>query len=161
ARTGLLFLGSVALLGLGLASLAGDDPPKKDDPAAADKEKIDSTATKQTTASSVNFRKALGLPYPSLGTLGSRIDVARRAHDPGALAHAANELAVAEKVPGKKASLTSTELAKESAELAKLRRQESELMATAAIQQQITGTDDAIATLKQVLADARAQAKAD
>jgi hypothetical protein len=78
-----------------------------------------------------------------------------------ALAHAANELAVAEKVSGKKASLVSTDLAKESAELAKLRRQESELRATLAVQQQITGTDDTITTLKQILDDARAQAKAD
>jgi hypothetical protein len=156
-----LVLGSLTLLSLGLVSLAGGDQPKKDDPAAADKEKIDSTATKRTAAASVKFRKELGLALPSLRTLGSRIDAARRAHDPVALAHAANELAVAEKVSGKKASLVSTDLAKESAELAKLRRQESELRATLAVQQQITGTDDTITTLKQILDDARAQAKAD
>jgi hypothetical protein len=161
AKTSLLFLGLLSLLALGLASPAGGDQPKKDDPAAADKEKIDSTATKRTAAAGIKFRKELGLALPSLGTLGSRIDAARRAHDPVALAHAANELAVAEKVSGKKASLTSTELAKESAELAKLRRQESELQATLAVQQQITGTDDTIEILKQTLANAKAVAKAD
>ncbi len=161
AKISLLSLGSLALLSLGLVSLAGDDQPKKDDPAAADQEKMDSKATKRTPAASVKFAKELGLPYASVGTLGSRIDAARRAHDPVALAHAAHELATAEKVSGKKASLTSTELAKESAELAKLRRQEAELRATLAVQQQITGTDDAITTLQQILNDAKAQAKAD
>jgi len=122
---------------------------------------MDTTGTKRPTAAAVKFRKELGLALPSLNTLGTRIDAARRAHDPVALAHAANELATAEKVSGKKASLTSLELAKESAELAKLRRQESELRATLAVQQQITGTDDAITTLTQILNDAKAQAKAD
>jgi hypothetical protein len=161
ATIGLLFLSLLALLSVGVVSLAGDDQPKKDDPAAADKEKIDSTAVKRTPAASVKFAKELGLPYATLGTLGSRVDAARRAHDPVALAHAAHELATAEKVSGKRASLTALELAKESAELAKLRRQESELRATLAVQQQITGTDDAITTLKQILNDAKAQAKAD
>jgi hypothetical protein len=161
ARTGLLLLGPVTLLGFGLASLAGGDPPKKDDPAAADKETIDTKPTKSTTAAAVKFRKEFGLPYPSLGTLGSRIDAARRAHDPVALAHAANELAVAEKVSGKKASLVSKELAKESAELAGLRRQETELRAVLAVNQQIADTDDTVTLLKKILAETKAQAKAD
>ena len=161
ATSGLLLLGVLSLLTFGLISLAGGDQPKKDDPAAADKEKMDTTGTKRASAAAIKFRKELGLPLPSLSTLGTRIDAARRAHDPVALAHAASELATAEKVSGKKASLTSLELAKESAELAKLRRQESELRATLAVQQQITGTDDAITTLTQILNDAKAQAKAD
>jgi len=161
ATSGLLLLGVLSLLTFGLISLAGGDQPKKDDPAAADKEKMDTTGTKRASAAAIKFRKELGLPLSSLNTLGTRIDAARRAHDPVALAHAASELATAEKVSGKKASLTSLELAKESAELAKLRRQESELRATLAVQQQITGTDDAITTLQQILNDAKAQAKAD
>jgi hypothetical protein len=161
ARAGLLFLGLLVLLSFSLMSVAGGDAPKKDDPADADKEKIDTKATKVTPAAGVKFRKELGLPLPSLGTLGSRIDAARRAHDPVALAHTASELAVAEKVSGKKASVTSTALAKESAELAKLRRQESELRATMVVQQQITGTDDTINALKGILAEAKAQAAAD
>jgi hypothetical protein len=46
----------------------------------------------------INFRKELNLPFATLGTLGSRIGEARRAGDPVALANAASELAVAEKV---------------------------------------------------------------
>ena len=161
AKTGLVFLGLLTLLFVGVASPAGGDQPKKDDPAAADKETIDTKATPQPSAAGIKFRKEYGLSYPSLNTLGTRIDAARRAHDPVALAHTANELAVAEKVSGKKASLTSTALAKESAELAQLRRQESELRGTIAVQQQITGTDDSINALKGVLAQAKKQAAAD
>jgi hypothetical protein len=96
-RPCLLLLGSLALVSLGVVSLAGGDEPKKDDPASADKEKIESKPTKRTPAASVKFRKELGLPLSTLNTLGSRIDAARRAHDPVALANAANELGVAER----------------------------------------------------------------
>lgn len=161
ARTGLLFLGFVTLLAFGLATLAGGDPPKKDDPAEADKETIDTKPTKRTAAASVKFRKELGLPFASLNTLGSRIDAARRAHDPVALGNAAAELAGAEKVSGKKASLTSKELAKESAQLAALRRHEAELRATLNVQQQIEGTDETITTLKKILDETKAMQKAD
>src|SRR5436305_5547238 len=108
-RIRLLLLGFLALPSLGVVSLAGGDEPKKDDPAAADKEKIDTKATRRTTAASVKFRKELGLPLATLNTLGSRIDAARRAHDPMALANAASELGVAEKASGKKASLLAKE----------------------------------------------------
>jgi hypothetical protein len=161
AKTGLVLLGLLPLFFVGAVSLAGGDQPKKDDPAAADKETIDTKATPRPTAAGIKFRKELGLPLASLSTLGSRIDAARQAHDPVALAHAANELAVAEKVSGKKASLTSTALAKESAELAKLRRQELELRATLAIQDQIIGAEANVLSLKKAVADAKAQAKAD
>jgi uncharacterized protein (TIGR03000 family) len=139
----------------------GPEGAPKPDGAAADKEVIDTRPSRRPAAASVKFGKEFGLPYSSLGTLGSRIDTARRDHDPVALAHAAHELAVAEKVSGKKASLSALQLAKESAELAKLRRQEAELRATLAVQQQITGTEDAVKTLTQVLADTKAQAAAD
>src|SRR5262249_31383781 len=118
ARIGLLFLASLSLLAFGLASLRGGDAPKNDHPAAADKEKIDSNAAVPPTASGIKFRKELGLPLNTLNTLGARIDAARKAHDPVALANTAQELSTAEKVSGKKASLLSTELMKESAQLA-------------------------------------------
>jgi hypothetical protein len=161
ATTSLLFLGLLTLLSIGLVSLANGEQEAKDDPAAADKEKIDTTATPLPSASNVKFRKELGLTYPSLSTLGARIDAARRAHDPVALANLTNELAVAEKASGKTASVTSKELAKMAAELAKMRRKESELQAVLVAQQQLTGADDTIAILKQTLQDAKAQAKAD
>src|SRR5262249_12442816 len=101
-----------------------EEPTKPKDMAV-----VDSKVEKKPLAASVDFRKELNLPYPSLGTLGSRIDSARKAPDPVSLAHSANELAVAEKVSGKKASLTSNQVLKEAQELAKLRRQEAELKA--------------------------------
>jgi uncharacterized protein (TIGR03000 family) len=141
--------------------LDGPAAARAADGAEADKETINSTATKRSTAAAVKFRKELGLPLATLNTLGSRIDAARRAHDPVALANAASELDAAEKASGKKASLTALALARESAELAKLRRQETELRSLVAVQQQITGTDDTLTVLKNILSEAKAQAAAD
>ena len=85
------------------ASALPAEEPKKDTPAGDDNQVVKTKPTKGTPAVSVKFRKDLGLPFASLGTLGSRIDAARRAGDPVTLAHAASELAVAEKVSGKTA----------------------------------------------------------
>jgi len=161
AKVGLLLLAATTLVSFAVVSLVAGEQPKKDDPAAADKEVIDSKATPRTAAATVKFRKELGLPYPSLNTLGSRIDAARRAHDPVALAHAANELSVAEKVSGKKASLLAKELVKESAQLAALRRQETELRAVTTVAQSVADTDDTVTLLKNILASAKAQAAAE
>jgi hypothetical protein len=152
----------MAVLGfLSLSCLALGDTPGKGDPAAQDKEVVSSTATQRTAASSVNFRKELNLPFRTLSTLGSRISAARRSADPVALAHAASELAVAEKVSGKKASLTSATLLKESAELAKLRRQAAELQAVENVAHQIQTQQDEVLDLRKEIALAQAQAKAD
>src|SRR5689334_6602017 len=64
-------------------------------------------------AATVDFRKALGVPFEGLTTIGARIEQARTASDPVCLAVLATELGVAEKVSGKKASLTSDEVMKE------------------------------------------------
>jgi hypothetical protein len=161
ATTGLLSLGLLTLLSFGLMSVAGDDPPKKDDPAAADKEVIESKPTRKAAAASVKFRKELGVPFASLNTLGSRIDAARRAHDPVALANAASELAIAEKASGKKASVTSTQLAKESAELAKLRHQVTEMRAAIEVNKQIAAEDQNLVALNKIMEDFKSQAAAD
>jgi hypothetical protein len=116
-------------------------------PADQDKQVVDSKATHKKAAASVNFRNELGMPLSSLSTLGSRIDAARRAPDPVALAHAANELAVAEKTSGKEAGLTSKAVIKEAAELAKLRRQAAELRVVSHLAQQIANEQDLIANL--------------
>jgi hypothetical protein len=89
-----------------LAAAAQSDDPPKDDSAAKDQQVAESKATRKTAAGSVNFRRELGLPFQSLGTLGSRIDTARRASDPVALAHTASELSVAERVSGKQAKIS-------------------------------------------------------
>src|SRR5262249_32277740 len=99
AKTGLALFGCFIVACVVLA-----ETPQKDDPATEDREVVSSKVAHRPAAASVNFGKELGLPFPSLGTLGARIGAARKAADPVALAHAASELAVAEKVSGKKAS---------------------------------------------------------
>src|SRR5713101_2387744 len=128
----------LSLLGI-LVLVAGalPDDAKTDDAAAQDKQAVDSKATRKTAAASVNFRKELNLPFQSLSTLGSRIDTARRASDPVALAHTASELSVAEKVSGKQAKVTSAAVLNEAAELAKLRKQASELQAVSKVAEQV------------------------
>jgi hypothetical protein len=152
----LVVLGCLTLAALGAAGADNEKVPPPED-----KQVVSSKATARTVATSVNFKKELGLSYPSLGTLGSRIDTARRTPDPVALAHAANELAVAEKVSGKTASLTSAQLIKESAELASLRRQEQELNAVNKVAMQVQAEEKSVALLKESIALAQTQTKAE
>jgi hypothetical protein len=142
---------------LAVASLGVADKPKLPKPKAKakDKQVVTTKATKRTPATAINFKKELKLPFPTLGTLGARIESARRNPDPVALAHAASELAVAEKVSGKKASLTSSALMKESAELARLRRQVAELKAVAAVQEQVTREEGSVEFWKGQIAQAQ------
>src|SRR5262245_65968273 len=91
-------LAPVAIVVLG--SLGAGDEPKPED-----KQVVDSKAEKRQPATAIDSRKELNLPFSSLTTLGARIEAARRSPDPIALGNAAHELAVAEKVSGKKASL--------------------------------------------------------
>jgi hypothetical protein len=100
-----------------------------------------SKAVKRVPATTINFKNAYGLPFDSLATLGSRIDAARRKLDPVALAHAARELNVAEKLSGTTASLKSTALLAEAKELAAMRRQVAELKAVYAVHQQIASAE--------------------
>jgi hypothetical protein len=144
-------LAVVLILGLVSRSLADD--PKKPDP-KDDKQVIDSKAEKRSSATGIDFKKELNLPFPSLGNLGSRIEAARRSHDPVGLAHTASELGTAEKVSGKKATLTSTDLVKEAAELAKLRKQADELKATLHVAQQLSAEQTLVTNLKESIADA-------
>jgi hypothetical protein len=148
----------LALLGcFTLACFVLGEAPQKEDPASEDKEVVSSKVTHRPAAASVNFGKELGLPFPSLSTLGSRIAAARKAADPVALAHAASELAVAEKVSGKKASLTSPMLLQESAELAQLRRQQAELQATLHVSNQLAAEENVVANLRKSIALANQQ----
>jgi hypothetical protein len=153
--------GLAALLFLPLIPLTLAEDVKKEDATPEDKQVVDSKVVRGKPATSVKFRKELNLPYSSLNTLGPRIDAARRASDPVTLAHAANELAVAERVSGKKASLTSSQLIRESAELAKLRRQQKELEAVQRVSEQIAGEDDTIALIRKEIALAQAEATRD
>jgi uncharacterized protein (TIGR03000 family) len=123
-----------------------------------DQEVVTSKAVHRPTAASVDFRKDLNLSFATLRTLGPRIDAARRAHDPVALANLASELSVAESVAGKKASVTSDQLIKDAQKLAKMRNQLSELNAILKIQNQITARDEDIAITQQSIAEAKAAA---
>jgi hypothetical protein len=161
ATIGLLVLGLATLLSFALVSLAGDEPAKKDDPASQDQQVVRSKPTARTPATAVNFRKELNLPFASLGTLGSRVEAARRAPDPVALAHAASELAVAEKVSGKTASITSRQLMKEAAELAALRKQTAELKAVYEAAHQVQVEETGVAYLKNAIEQAEAITKQD
>jgi uncharacterized protein (TIGR03000 family) len=127
---------------------------------APDQEVVKSVAVPQAAAS-VNFRKELNLPFRSLATLGGRIDAARRAPDPVALANAASELKVAEQVSGKTASLTSKQVLQEAAELAALRKQDAELKAVLQTSDQVMMEEDRVANLRKQIALAQAQTRAD
>src|SRR5262249_14969347 len=102
ATTGLVVL---SLLSFGFVSSSGGKQPAQDASTPEDQQAVTSKATPRPAASAINFRKELDLPFDSLRTLGARIESARRKPDPVALAHAAHELAVSEKVSGKTASL--------------------------------------------------------
>jgi hypothetical protein len=152
-------MGILAFLSFGLVTPTSGQEPKKD--ATEDKQAVTSKPTPRPAASTVNFRKELNLPFDSLSTLGARIEAARRKPDPVALAHAANELAVAEKVSGKTASITSKQVGQEAAELAAMRKQEKELEAVLQVSQQMAMDEHNIKLTQDALASSRAQIKAD
>src|SRR5438309_1291630 len=154
----------LGLASLGFLALASSGPAqgtRNDKPVPEDKQEVRSKATRRAAASSVNFRKELNLPLNSLSTLGSRVDSARRTPDPVALAHAANELAVAEDVSGKTAGVTSKQLLKEAAELAGMRRQEAELKAMLKVSVQMQAAAESVANLRGQLDLAQKQVKED
>jgi hypothetical protein len=88
---------------------------------------------KAQSAPAVDFSEELGLSYPSLATLGGRVDSARESEDPVALAVASVELAADEKASGKTDDVKSTDLASEAIELAKERFHPAELKSVAAV----------------------------
>jgi len=125
-----LALAGAALLGLAMvfAVNAKEDKEAK----KADKEKeLTVKAETREMAATVNFRKEYELPFESLTTLGSRIDQLRLSNDPVGLSAAASELWVAEKVSGKKAKVTASDLQSEAVKLAKIRDRHLELQAVA------------------------------
>ena len=147
--TGLSLL--VALLALGPLATA----QKPDD----DQQTVAAKGAKAPLAAAIDFRKEFGLPYPSLGTLGGRIDAARRSQDAVSLAHAGSELNVAEKVSSKKASLTSSAVLKEAAQLAKLKKEAAQLQGVRQVAEQVATETDLVTELKKEIADAQKQAK--
>lgn len=99
-------------------------------------------------ASTIDFRKATGLPFSSLLSLGSRIQQAKEAADPVCLANCARELAVAEQVSGKNAAITAKSILDEAVSLAEIRGDSTELKAVALLagDAKIKGKLDSLAT---------------
>jgi hypothetical protein len=149
-----VFLALVGLLSFVVPCKADDT--QKNDQSAQDQQVVSSKGVTRPSAAAVNFRKELGLPFPSLNTLGARITAARRAGDPVALAHAASELAVAEKVSGKTATMTSRQVLSESAQLARLRKRAAELEAVAEVAHQVQAEENLVYALKQDIAASKA-----
>ena len=144
---GLFIRAGIVLFGLTVAVVAAEGEAKKaaDSKAAGTKfeSKISDAEKCCSRAITVNFRKELGVPLDFLSDIGRQIHHARRTPDPIALALAGQTLGVAEKVAGKKASVSSEEVLKEAVELVKMRGIASELSAMLVI-----ATDEA--TQKEV-----------
>jgi hypothetical protein len=121
----MLLIGCAILGGMVLPGAAQEKKP------VAPGKKFEFKGEKYTPASTIDFGGELGLPLQALTTLGGRIEAAREAPDPVALAVAGLELAAAEKVSGKKAGLSSESLFKEVAGLARDRGHSKELLMVA------------------------------
>ena len=116
-------LSAVILLAAAVPGTAGE---KKGESETAGGDK----ATKYVSGTTIDFCAALELNFSSLCTLGSRIEQCRTTSpDPVGLAACAHELAIAEKVCGKKASLTSAALLEEAIHMARVRYDSSEIKA--------------------------------
>jgi hypothetical protein len=90
---------------------------------------LESKEIKRPLMAGVNFLTEYGLSFDSLSTIGARIDQSRKVSDPVGLAAAAGELAVAERISGKKAPITAAALMEEAVKLARLRDRSTELKA--------------------------------
>jgi WD40 repeat protein len=104
--------------------------PKKG-PAPTKGKAIETKGQPRPSAAAVDFARQLGLGFPSLLTLGARIEAARRQGDPCGLAAAARELAAAEKAAGKRAAVAADGLTAEAVRLAKFRFRTAEMKAVA------------------------------
>jgi hypothetical protein len=129
----MMFGRSILSVGALLALLAtfglAEDAKKKDEKPNGKSSVIKSKVEPAHRAAAIDFAAVLGLDFDSLSGLGARIDQGRKAADPVGLLNAAQELAAAEKVSGKKAALTAQKLREEAVKLAKLRGHSKELKA--------------------------------
>ena len=121
----------VALLASVLAiQVAPAEETKEDDDSAVLRSSISKDGAKSCLgACRINFRGELNVPLNYLNSIGQRIHDARRSPDPVDLALAAQGLAVAEQIAGKKASITSAQIMAEAVQVAKLRGLSTELIA--------------------------------
>ncbi|MEZ6124772.1 MAG: hypothetical protein R3C49_16610 [Planctomycetaceae bacterium] len=126
----ILFHGALAVLLSSTCLLAADD---KTDSAEIKSEISKSAVSSCIGACHINFRKELGSTLGFLDNIGVTIHEARKTPDPVQLALCARGLAVAEKVSGKTAAVTSEQVMAEAVKLAKLRTDSQELAAVAAL----------------------------
>lgn len=132
---GAMLLSGCCLI-LALPPLFVNAAPAEDASANEPTEVVRSSLTNDRAPSSadaltLNFRKELGVALDYLTPLGRQISDARTSPDPVALAIAANNLAVAERIAGKRAGVTADAVLAEAIELAKLRLRAPELTAMA------------------------------
>ena len=148
ACLGLLLLGCFAV------PLGAADPPK-------DEQVVSSKATQRTSAAAVNFRKDLSLPFASLNTLGSRVQTAQAGGRPGGPGPRGQRTRHRREGVRQDRECHVVADAKESAELANMRRQEAELKALLHVSNQVMFAEGDIKSMKDQLDLAQAQTKAD
>jgi hypothetical protein len=125
-----LFVGSIVLVTLLYFSYptVGQETASTNEKSEAVQD-VELEAVDSKPATTIDFAGELGADFPSLLTLGSRIDVAKRDNDPVTLALLGQELKAAETVAGKTASLSSTKIFDDAAKLAIERAHTNELKA--------------------------------
>jgi hypothetical protein len=122
-----------AVLALSLSAWADESQTKPTDTAEIRSKASEASEDPCFGACRVNFRKELGVNLEYLDFLGQQIHQARKSPDPVGLALAAQSLAVAEKVSGNKASVTSDKIMEDAVQLAVDRGFSEELTALATI----------------------------
>ena len=152
-KYGALALAAAVLVGM--VTVAGGGDTKGEVARGKGKGKYESKAKAGMAARTIDFASDLDLDFPSLRSLGVRIDSARLGVDPVALVLAAKELGVAEKVSGKTTKLKSTVLVKEGVEAALRRAQVKELKAVALL---VEGDEDSKKKLEERITLAEKQA---
>jgi hypothetical protein len=113
------------------AAFAQAEGQKPGDEKAGTEQAAKFESKREQAAPMPDFPKCYRLPFESLKTLGYRLADCRQKCDPIAMALIATEMGIAEKLSGKTAELTSSDVLKESVELCRMRRQEKELSALA------------------------------
>ncbi len=128
-----VLVATAAMLAIPMCVLADETEGKPTDEAVIRSKVSEDAVESCLGACRVNFRKELGINLEYLDSIGQQIHAARKAPDPVGLALAAQNLAVAEKVAKKEASVTSEAVMAEAVKLAQLRGDSQELTALAMI----------------------------
>jgi hypothetical protein len=124
-----LALGLATLAMIGLSSWGRAQTPTQGKQTESETKVIRSKLEKHVLATAHDYKNVYDLPFRTLATIGHRIELARVAPDPIALAEIAGEMKIAEEVSGKKSPLTSEQLMAEAVHLVQMRHVPEELKA--------------------------------